>query len=168
MLCVWSMSDDVAKCRACVCGNFSQVDPTEQSWTAQAEPSSLMASLKLGRKKNWTISKHDVKGAFLNAKVPEGKVIIVSPPPQWVAWGLVDKGVLWTLDKAVYGLRESPKWWGDCRDKTLRGLAWDCGGRNYYLQQCSSDTQMWTIRELGDANGEVLGTLAVYVDGLLL
>ena len=85
-----------------------------------------------------------------------------------MAWGLVDKDVLWTLDKAVYGLRESPKWWGDCRDKTLRGLAWDCGGRNYYLQQCSSDTHLWTIRELGNATQEVLGTLAVYVDDLLL
>ena len=92
MLCVWSMSDDVAKCRACVCGNFSQVDPTEQSWTAQAEPSSLMASLKLGRKKNWTISKHDVKGAFLNAKVPEGKVIIVSPPPSMGGLGIGRQG----------------------------------------------------------------------------
>ena len=92
MLCVWSMSDDVAKCRACVCGNFSQVDPTEQSWTAQAEPSSLMASLKLGRKKDWTISKHDVKGAFLNAKVPEGKVIIVSPPPSMGGLGIGRQG----------------------------------------------------------------------------
>ena len=46
MLCVWSKqeSEDYRKCRACVCGNFADVDPTQQSWTAQAEPSSLTAS----------------------------------------------------------------------------------------------------------------------------
>jgi hypothetical protein len=74
MLCVWSKqeSEDYAKCRACVCGNFASVDPTMQSWTAQAEPSSLIASLKVGRVNRWRASKHDVKGAFLNAKLPEG------------------------------------------------------------------------------------------------
>ena len=40
MLCVWSQADDYYKCRACVCGNFAEIDPTQQSWTAQAEPSS--------------------------------------------------------------------------------------------------------------------------------
>jgi hypothetical protein len=108
MLCVWSQQDDYYKCRACVCGNFAEVDPTQQSWTAQAEPSSLIAALKLGRNREWTASKHDVKGAFLNAKIPEGKIVIVSPPEQWVRWGLVPAGTYWTLDKAVYGLRESP------------------------------------------------------------
>lgn len=51
MLCVWSKieSEDYAKCRACVCGNFADVDPTQQNWTAQAEPSSLLASWKIGR-----------------------------------------------------------------------------------------------------------------------
>lgn len=85
MLCVWSKqeSEDYRKCRACVCGNFAEVDPTQQSWTAQAEPSSLIASLKVGRVKRWQISKHDVKGAFLNASLPVGRLVIVSPPEQW-------------------------------------------------------------------------------------
>ena len=124
MLCVWTQADDLTKCRACVCGNFEEVDPTQQSWTAQAEPSSLFAALKLGRLRGWTVSKHDVKGAFLNADIPEGKLVIVQPPALWVKWGLVAPGVTWTLDKAVYGLRESPKWWGDERDKQLRNLKW--------------------------------------------
>ena len=68
------------------------MDPTQQTWTAQAEPSSLNAGLKLGRKRGWTVSKHDVKGAFLNAKIPDGKVVIVQPPELWVKWGLVEPG----------------------------------------------------------------------------
>ena len=58
--------------------------------------------------RKWRVSKHDVKGAFLNAKIPEGKIVIVQPPAPWAKWGLVKPGVTWTLDKAVYGLRESP------------------------------------------------------------
>ena len=51
MQCVWSKqeSEDYYKCRACVCDNFAEIDPTQQSWTAQAEPSSLLTSLKIGR-----------------------------------------------------------------------------------------------------------------------
>ena len=60
MLCVWSQDGDLHKCRACVCGNFAQVDPTQQSWTAQAEPSSLLAAVKLGRMRGSKILKHDV------------------------------------------------------------------------------------------------------------
>ena len=122
MLCVWSKqeSEDYAKCRACVCGNFADIDPTQQSWTAQAEPSSLLASVKIGRVKGWRMSKHDVKGAFLNAGLPKGRLVVVSPPQQWIIWGLVAPGTLWTLDKAVYGLRESPALWS----AEPRGLAW--------------------------------------------
>ncbi len=38
MLCVWTQqeSEGYYKCRASVCGNFAEVDPTQQSWTAQA------------------------------------------------------------------------------------------------------------------------------------
>ena len=46
MLCVWAETPDISKCRACVCGNFAKTDPTQQCWTAQAEPSSLFAAIK--------------------------------------------------------------------------------------------------------------------------
>ena len=62
MLCVWSEAPDVKKCRACVCGNFAKVDPLQQSWTAQAEPSSLIVSLKLACNKKWIASKHEKCG----------------------------------------------------------------------------------------------------------
>ena len=70
------------------------------------------------------MSKHDVKGAFLNAKMPEGRIVVVAPPDQWVKWGIVEPGILWTLDKAVYGLRESPALWAKERDERLEELRW--------------------------------------------
>ena len=86
MLCVWSQAEaeDYYKCGACVCSNFAEVDPTQQSWTAQAEPCSLLSATLLGRAKDWMMSKHDVKGVLLNAEIPEGEIVVVSPPEQWI------------------------------------------------------------------------------------
>ena len=146
MLCVWSLEGELHKCRACVCGNFASVDPTQQSWTAQAEPSSMLAALKLGCSREWMTSKHDVKGAFLHARIPEGKIVIVAPPEQWVRWGLVKPGTFWTLEKAVYGLRESPYLWGEERDKQLSALRWFVKNREFELKQCTGDSQVWVLK----------------------
>jgi len=168
MLCVWSQADDHYKCRACVCGNFAEADPTQQSWTAQAEPSSLLASLKLGRNRGWLASKHDVKGAFMHAKIPEGRIVIVSPPDLWVKWGLVPPGTYWTLEKAVYGLRESPCLWAGERDSKLEKLTWTVGKRNFCLKRCAADSQVWILKEDHPDRNALLGLLIVYVDDFLL
>ena len=132
MVCVWTKEADRYKCRLCVAGNFESIDPLAQHWTAQAEPGSLMIALKKGRIKRWVISKHDVKGAFLNASLG-GKLVVVRPPPLFEKWGLVEPGELWTLDKAVYGLRESPRLWSAERDSKLRALRWE---RRRHLLPC--------------------------------
>ena len=33
------------------------------------------------------MSEHDVKGVFVNAKIPDGKLVVVTPPEQWVRMG---------------------------------------------------------------------------------
>ena len=99
MLNVWSRTDqDFRKCRSCIAGSFQQLDPAAQRWTAQAEPSSIFTAAKLSAMRGWMVSKLDVKGAFLNAPLPEGELILVQPPAQWVAWGIVPKGVVWKLN----------------------------------------------------------------------
>ena len=80
---VWSRTDqDFRKCRSCIAGNFQQLDPSAQRWTAQAEPSSIFTAAKLSAMRGWMVSKLDVKGAFLNAPLPEGELILVQPPAQ--------------------------------------------------------------------------------------
>ena len=111
MVNVWSKtSDDNRKCRSCIAGNFQQIDPAAQCWTAQAEPSSIFVAAKIAAKRKWRVSKLDVKGAFLNAHIPDDELILVQPLKQWVDWGIVQPGVLWKLRRAVHGLRQSPKW----------------------------------------------------------
>ena len=129
----------------------------------------MIATLKLTCNKGWTASEHDVKGAFLNAKLPEGKLVVVRPPDQWVRWGLVNPGELWTLDRAVYGLRESPFLWAQERDKRLTELRWKVGKQVYRLSRCPSDSQVWRIIEDTDKKKPpILGLLVVYVDDFLL
>ena len=114
--------------------------------------------------------------------------MLVQPPKQWVDWGVVRKDVLWKLRRAVYGLRQSPKWWSDERDSRLRSLQFTVGSHNYDLQQNNADSQVWmltrksggkppdrswrregnspTVIVFKDAE-ELLGLLCVYVDDFL-
>ena len=168
MLNVWSRTDDDhRKCRSCIAGNFQELDPAAQRWTAQAEPSSIFAAAKTASLRGWKISKLDVKGAFLNAPLPEDELILVQPPAQWVAWGIVGKDVVWKLRRAVYGLRQSPKWWSDERDGHLRKLTATIGSSTYCLQQNEADSQVWSIIQTGQSS-TTLGLICVYVDDFLL
>ena len=127
MLNVWTRTDDdLRKCRTVIAGNLQRFDPTAQRWTAQAEPSSIFIATKMAAVRRWTISKVDVKAAFLNAPIPEDELILVSPPTQWVMWGIVPKGTVWRLNKAVYGLRRSPKWCADERDEKFEMYDLEC------------------------------------------
>ena len=86
---VWTQKPEKKKCRAVVCGNFEEKDPTEQVWTAQAETSSVMAGLRLSQREHWAIGKLDVKGAFMYAPLPAHMHVLVRPPRSWVRLGLV-------------------------------------------------------------------------------
>ena len=72
---------------------------------------------------------------------------------------------MWRLQKAVYGLRQSPKWWSDKRDLDLRNLKATVAGKEYHLRQNEADSQVWTIC---DGSQQVLGVICVYVDDFLV
>ena len=168
MLNVWSRTDTgFRKCRSCIAGNFQELDPAAQRWTAQAEPSSIFAAAKLAALRKWLVSKLDVKGAFLNAPLPKDELILVQPPAQWVAWGIVPTNVVWKLNRAVYGLRQSPKWWSDERDSQLRQLTFKVGEDAYSLHQNEADSQVWELTKQG-CEQQLQGLILVYVDDFLL
>ena len=137
------------ECRAVVCGNFEERDPTEQIWTAQAETSSVMAGLRLSQLQEWDVFKLDVKGALLNTPLPPDELILVQQPAQWVDWGIVGKDASWKLNRAVYGLRQSPKWWSDERDRRAKDFRRSAGDDHYYLAQHGAGTQVWSLRREG-------------------
>ena len=115
--CVWVIKPGgIRKCRVVACGNHQQWDPKQQLWTAQAETSSVLAGLRLAQCRGWRIGSLDVKGAFMQAPLPPGELVVVRPPASWVRLGLVDADELWTVRVALYGLRVSPQLWGLERD----------------------------------------------------
>eukprot|EP00971_Amphidinium_carterae_P252799 5019086-Amphidinium_carterae.1 len=63
------------------------------------------------------VSTIDYTGAFLNAELPEGRVIVLRPPAVFVWLGVIPPNTYWLLHRALYGLRESPMLWGITRDK---------------------------------------------------
>ena len=95
----------------------------------------------------------------MNAPLPPDELILVQPPTQWVAWGIVQKDVVWKLNRVVYGLRQSPKWWSNERHRKLRVLTWTAGKNQFDLEQSEADSQVWRLKELG-------GPLCVYVDDI--
>ena len=104
----------------------------------------------------------------MNASLPKGQFVVVQPPDLWVKWGLVPAGVTWTLDKAVYGLRESPFLWSQERDKQLTMVRWTVDGKSYRLRQGDADSQLWYLQEDIPGTGKILGLLVVYVDDFML
>ena len=177
---VWTQKPEKKKCRAVVCGNFEEKDPTEQVWTAQAETSSVMAGLRLSQLQHWAIGKLDVKGAFMYAPLPPHMHVLVRPPRSWVRLGFVREGELWVLRKAVYGLRIAPRAWGTERDDKLKKVTWKAEGKTFTLLQCAADSQVWRIVEQRGSpcaaraaqesteQQPTLGLLICYVDDLLL
>ena len=67
----------------------------------------------------------------------------------------------------MYGLKVSPRAWGDHRDGIFRVCEWEADGQTYCLSQCASDTQVWKL--INKAKPEVLlGLMVVYVDDFLI
>ena len=89
------------------------------------------------------------------APLPESMLVVVQPPKFFVECGLAQPGELWTLHRAVYGLKAAPRAWGLERDSKFRNMSWTANGKEFFLQQCESDSQVWMIRQRGSkTNGE--------------
>ena len=116
------------------------------------------------------------------APLPEHMLVVVKPPKAFVDQGIATADEYWTLHKAVYGLRISPRAWGTYRDDTLRAITWKAYDSQshkqvtYQLTQGLTDSQVWRImrkedwsrRAFEDPLPEVLGLIVVYVDDMLL
>ena len=60
----------------------------------------------------WGISSMDVITAFLNALMDKEEMIYARPPALLIHFRLVKPTVRWRMDRALYGLRKTPRRWG--------------------------------------------------------
>lgn len=154
------------KCRVVCCGNFSKV--FDEVYTATLDSAISRMVTRVGAGMGYTFGCVDVKTAFLYADIPSDRRVLVRPPKLLVELGVCEESDVWILNKALYGLRESPRYWGQCRDKQLRSISFRVAETDYYLKQSSIDEALWDIRRKGSPDSErSYGLLSTYVDDLL-
>ena len=130
--------------------------------------------LKRAAEEQWKATVLDIRVAFLNAPLDEQQetptMVVLKPPALLIKTGHVKHNEYYLAQKAMYGLRQSPRCWGLHRDGVLRSMNSDEG---HHLVQSAAEPNLWAILK-GEAKnddvegGELKGFLLVYVDDLMV
>ena len=155
------------KCRVVGCGNFETREPGIDVYAGGIPADVLRACLIESAAQGFSAFITDVRNAFLLAPIPphEKVRILLRPPRVLQDMGITEEGECWAIDKALYGLRQSPRWWGNYRDKVLKEARRQCGDENMHLRQCEVEPNLWMIES---PTGVIAGYVIVYVDDVLI
>ena len=160
------------KSRFVACGNYVQVDPQQVPETAAGGLDAIVARVMvaIAARNEWSICTADVRTAFLQAerRPTPGKVTIVTPPNLLKETEILQKGPQekWLIQKAIYGLIESPKDWADHRDAILKKVNWvDKKTKKEKWIERTPENHLWQVRVEDQPEPE--GFLGVYVDDLI-
>ena len=165
------------KIRWVICGNFESKGQHENNFSSGADSTAFRVLLVFAVKKGWKAGTVDIKTAFLNALMEQDgeSLIIVKAPYLLVEKGCIPQDVHYLPLRAVYGLRRSPRLWGECRDAALLQMEVEVieDGRKIKLKfyQMESEPNMWKICETGEETsppGMVRGVIMTYVDDLFV
>lgn len=113
------------KVRWVVCGNFESRAADEEAYSSGADAMAFTVVCWLSAQRPWSGYVVDVKSAFLNAAMnstEDTQLLLVAPPSTLAEKVLLKKGVMYIPEKAIYGLRRSPRLWGEHRDRILEDL----------------------------------------------
>ena len=123
------------KCRVVGCGNFESKDPNLDLYASGVPADVLRACLVESASKGYDVFITDVKNAFLRANIPaevQGKILL-RPPRILELMNITAPGEIWMITKAVYGLRQSPRWPSGTRN------FWQLSGMAHLdVQECVS------------------------------
>lgn len=137
----------------------------------------MRLSLKKAMVKGWTGASMDIRTAFLNAPLPYeddqggGPGVLLKPRKLLVKLGYVSATSYWKGKAlmAMYGLRQSPKTWGDHRDECFHLVSWKVKEDGFYLEPMTSEPNLWKIMKKEKTTQDVhKGLMLVYVDDLLV
>ena len=106
----------------------------------------LRLLLVMALARSWEISPADISAAFLHASIEEP--VFVWPPSEYYSEG----NCLWRLNRAMYGLRQSPKLWQEHFATVISKLG---------FRRCKSDSNLYCHKSRS------LYVLA-YIDDLLI
>ena len=81
------------------------------------------------------------------------------------------QGERWVVEKAMYGLTESPKDWGDYRNLRMSSMKWSSQGFQRWLRR-SPEPHLWEVCQQDvvteESQPSVICHVAVYVDDLMV
>ena len=183
---VWTKKPDLNhptkgknKVRWVICGNFEEKKESEQTYSGGADSTALRAVMVAAAERQWVGATVDVKTAFLNADMnqeDEEEVLVIKPPALFLEKQVVKKGSYFVPQKAVYGLRRSPRLWGRCRDEGLRGLEVEAEvgegkQKKFRLFQLDSEPNLWRISQDHEEHyveTPIEGFVMTYVDDMIV
>ena len=142
-------------------------DTGEETYAGAAPAEVVRSSLSVSSLRGWDAAVLDVTAAFLQTPLSEVQCrqrIFGQPPRVLARSGLCHHLELWEFTHAVYGLRESPRCWGEFRDTRLAQLNIIVDGKRIKLLQCRVEGSWWKLVE----GTTLIGVVVVYVDDLLI
>ena len=138
-------------------------------YAAGASADSMRVALTLASACHWAGAGSDIHGAFLLAPWPKHmRRYAIVPPKTLVLAERASESEAWEVDRALYGLRESPAVWSDFRRQRLKSakVPWKDGF--LMLKASIVDPEVWMILYCtGEAPDVLTGVLVTYVDDLL-
>ena len=112
------------KTRFVACGNHVSEDSSSiDLYAAGIDAVSLRAIMTMNAGRKWRTATTDVRQAFVLAEWL-GDPVALEPPAIAYELGLAERGDMWQVKQAIYGLRESPALWSKFRDNELRIARW--------------------------------------------
>lgn len=143
--------DEIKKKARIVAKGYAQVEGVDvhDTYAPVTRMESIRIICAIAAAHNLELDQMDVKTAFLNSDIDE--LVFITPPDGIPSQG---EGIVWKLNKGLYGLRQSSKLWFDTIDGQLGKLGWE---------RCEGDNCLYIY----DHDGAFM-LLALYVDDLLL
>ena len=111
------------KTRFVACGNHVPEDGATDLFATGVDATSLRTMMAFNAKKPWRTGTTDVRQTFVLAKW-KGPPVAMEPPSIAYELGIAERGDMWYVEQAIYGLRESPALWSQYRDEELKGARW--------------------------------------------
>ena len=164
------------KMRWVACGNLEPRKEDEDNFSSGADAAALRILVWCAALKQWSASILDVRTAFLNAKMvlsEDEDVILVKPPVLLTEKKYLKRDVYYLPEKAIYGLRRSPKLWGLTRDETIAALELQGEHNNKMMDFCfealQSEPNLWRLMNSKDPEDTtVYALLMTYVDDIMV
>ena len=136
------------KIRIVVCGNYAEKSQDEELYAGGSDTISLRMALKQAAQMEWHGGDHGYQDGVPQCAITSddaSTLVLIAPPRLLVKLGYAGPQEYWMALKAMYGLRQSPRTWGDHRDGVFQEAEWEWDGRKMIFEPMVSDPNVWQL-----------------------